>query len=46
VAAHLDLDGYAGLALFADRDLLVVALDGGSAWQGLVNETERIVDNI
>lgn len=28
VAAHLDLDGYRRLALLADRDLLVVSLDG------------------
>lgn len=30
VAAHLDLDGHRRLALFADLDLLVLALDGGS----------------
>lgn len=30
VAAHFDLDGHGRLALFADRDLLVFSLDGGS----------------
>lgn len=28
VAAHLDLDGHRGLTLLADRDLLVLSLDG------------------
>ncbi len=33
--AHLDLDGYRGLALLADRDLLVIALDGCAAREAI-----------
>ena len=34
VRTHLDLDGHGGLALFANLDLLVVALDAGSVGMG------------
>lgn len=37
VAAHFDLDGYRGLTLFADVDLLVLTLDGCSVGMNLIS---------
>ena len=41
VAAHFDLDGDGRLALLADGDLLVVALDGGTVCFALVSIFEK-----
>jgi len=32
VATHLNLDGYGGLALLANLDLLMLTLDGSPVW--------------